>query len=315
MSDLQGTLERFLSEQVGVPVALSGLRRLGGGSSKEHWSFDGSWDGAAHPLLLRRDPEAGVVETSSAQEAVLLAQLAASDLPTPAVHAVDPDGSWFTRPAVVLQRLPGSAHRSVLRDKDPLSLGTGRRALAQELVHVLAAVHRVTGLDALPVSGAREELERAQREVAEVALEPLPEVALALAWLHAHLPDPVEPVLVHGDFRPANVLVQDGHVSALLDWELGHLGDPLDDLGWYTCSLYRAEHFFDGWSVQDLIDAYERDSGAPVDLESLRFWQVLSVLRLVVIALRALRSFADGTSDRPTAPPAHLLRCLLEDVA
>jgi aminoglycoside phosphotransferase (APT) family kinase protein len=93
-------------------------------------------------------------------------------------------------------------------------------------------------------------------------------------------------------------------VEVLLDWELAHLGDPVDDLGWYACSIYSLEHFLDDrWTLADFLARYAAVTGHSVDPERLRFWQVMSTFRLAVIALTAIRNFCDGTTDRP-APPA-----------
>ena len=224
------------------------------------------------------------------------------------------DGTVFERPAMVVERRRGSAHRALLRDTDPLGLGeAGRLRLAVDFADLLGAVHAVdvdeTGarevLDDPTGNPAEHELERWIGELARVQLEPQPALELTAAWLRSHLPEPPERVaLVHGDFRPANVLVHDGRVEVLLDWELAHLGDPVDDLGWYSCSLYSREHFLDSrWTLADFLARYGDVTGERVDGERLHFWQVMSTFRLAVIALTAVRNFCDGATDRP-APPA-----------
>ena len=140
---------------------------------------------------------------------------------------------------------------------------------------------------------------------------------MAAEWLRDHLPPPPpRTVLVHGDFRPANVLVENGAFAVLLDWELSHLGDPLDDLGWYTTPLYAREHFIPGvWEQADFLRRYTGLSGIAVDPAALRFWQVMSTFRLAVIALTAVRSFCEGGSDRPAAPADAVIRRVLADIA
>lgn len=323
-------LHDFLVAQLGVDadVRLEGeLRRSGGGSSKENWLFNASWleDGQCrhHRLLLRREPEAGVVATAAAREFGLLRALEETSVPAPRVRWLDADGSWFERPAMVVDRAPGTASRSVLRERDPLSLGVDRQVrLARDLADVLAEVHAVDVVaagvvDVLgepPTNPGADQLDRWEQELDVVELEPQPELRWALRWLRGSCPQPVEARLVHGDFRPANVLVDQGRFDTLLDWELARLGDPADDLGWFTCSVYAREHAVTGaFSTADFVARYEERTGARVEPDRLRFWQVLSSFRLAVIALAGVRNFCEGATNRPAAPPTDLLRRVLQD--
>ncbi|GAA10565.1 MULTISPECIES: phosphotransferase family protein [Gordonia] len=286
--------------------------RLGGGSSQENWAFEAiAADGRRRPLLLRRAPQSGVVDTERDVEYDLLRRLAGTGLPVAAVHALDPDGSLMGRPAMVVDRLVGRADRAVLRDRDPLRLGSsGRLALAEALADLLGRVHRldpvalgIPGILESPDDPGRTELDRWEAELDGVELGPHPALRETIAWLRAHLPAPSPIRLVHGDFRPANVLIHGCAISGLLDWELAHLGDPHDDLGWYTCSVYRNEHFVDDrWGLDDFLQRWSQTSGLEVDRERLHFWQVMTALRLAVIALTGVKAFCDGATDRPAGP-------------
>ena len=315
---LRERLAGFIGARVdGRDIDVSGLHRVGGGSSRENWPFDAAWGTGqsrrTHALLLRRDPEESVVDSDRNVEFRLLGALASTPVPAPRALWIDAAGDEFDRPSMILERCPGAASRSVLRDRDPLALGVpGRTALAQELCRLLAAVHQVdlerTGLvkilGPLPRNPAEEELRSWVAELDRQEKAPEPQLRMVATWLGDNLPEPPErQVLVHGDFRPANVLIHDGRVEALLDWELARLGDPLDDLGWYTTPLYRQEHFIPGaWDPADFLGRYEELTGHTVDPAALRFWQVMAVFRLAAIALTSVRSLREGTTDRPTAP-------------
>jgi hypothetical protein len=106
---------------------------------------------------------------------------------------------------------------------------------------------------------------------------------VALRWLIKHRPPPGRSALVHGDFRMGNLMVDESGLAAVLDWELVHRGDPLEDLGWFCVRAWRfGEDVRPAGglgSVEDLISGYERAGGAPVDRDALRWWQVLGTLR------------------------------------
>jgi aminoglycoside phosphotransferase (APT) family kinase protein len=326
MSELSRALLNLLSGR-GIRE-LTEPTRLGGGSSQENWAFDALFtrsDGTSswRPLLMRRDPMGGVVDTDRDTEFALLQALNDTDLPVARAYAYD-DGARLERRAMILDRLPGRAHRAVLRDTDPLKLGEpGRLRLAEALPGLLASVHRVDphrlGLTAvLPPAGdnpARGELARWIGTLDATELEPQPALRATASWLAQHLPAAPERItLVHGDFRPANILIDNGGVSALLDWELAHLGDPHDDLGWYTCSVYRREHFLAGsFEPDDFLRAWSRETDIAVDLQRLHFWQVMSTFRLAVIALTAINAFCRGITDRPSAPADRVIAMALHE--
>jgi aminoglycoside phosphotransferase (APT) family kinase protein len=327
-AEIEAALRRFLELNLppGADPRVHGLRRSGTGSSRENWPFDAEWttgdDRVSRPLLMRRDPPVSVVDTGRAMEFHLLERLAGTPVPAPEVHWLDDSGEHLMRPTMVVSRYDGAADRAVLRSSDPLRLRPERQLqLATDMCDVLADLHRVdvdeTGIAAgLADPGAmpaEHELSRWERELDAQELEPQPALRVAAAWLHDHLPPPPRRrVLVHGDFRPANVLVRDGRLAVLLDWELAHLGDPLDDLGWYTAPLYSREHFIPGvWTCEDLLRRYSERTGTEVDLDALHFWQVLSTFRLAVISLTAVRAFVEQGSDRPAAPATAVIRQVL----
>ncbi|MFC4000171.1 phosphotransferase family protein [Prauserella oleivorans] len=328
---VQQRLRDFLAARTGDGnVTVTGLRRSGTGSSRENWPFDAGWVQDGHsvhrPLLLRRDPPSSVVDTGRTTEFALLKALEPTPVPAPVVHWLDDSGDELLRPSMVVDRHPGRAHRAVLRDKNPLGLtSTERTELARNLCDLLASVHAVdvdaAGLrDVLPgpqPDPATAELDRWERILTESEWEPQPTLRWTLRWLRDHVPPPpARHVLVHGDFRPANVLVHEGPVQALLDWELAHIGDPLDDLGWYCAPLYEREHFIPGsWEQAAFLRRYTELTGTPVDPDALLFWQMLAMFRLAVIALQAVRVFCAGESDRPAAPAAALTRRLASTVS
>jgi aminoglycoside phosphotransferase (APT) family kinase protein len=331
VSELRRQLTGWLSTwRPDTDVVVSEPELLGGGSSKQNWAFDATWtpiagDPLHQQLILRQDAAEGVVSTSLAVESELMDALVGTGAPVPAVYGADTTGAIFGIPTIVAGRLPGRADRAALRDVDPLGLGpAGRLALAHQLADLLADIHAV---DAATLTGVLPDPgpDPAAHEVAHWNAELTAERARGhgesavlddtLRWLEAHRPAPApRQVLVHGDFRPANVLVDAGRVTALLDWELAHLGDPFDDLGWYTGAIYRREHFLDGWTVQDLLARYHERTGSAPDPARLRFWQVFSTFRLAVIAVRAVRLLAEGSPMGQAAPVDRLYALLAKEI-
>jgi aminoglycoside phosphotransferase (APT) family kinase protein len=147
--------------------------------------------------------------------------------------------------------------------------------------------------------------------------ESSPSLQLAAWWLRENTPEPPDtPTIVHGDFRPANVLVVDGRVGVVLDWELAHVGDPAEDVGWYTTSLYEHEHFVPGrWDEAAFLAQYEDRTRRSVDPHRLRFWKVLAAFKLTALALAATEAFRTGASTKAAGRTERYLRGLMAELS
>ena len=140
-------------------------------------------------------------------------------------------------------------------------------------------------------------------------LEPHPELDCVLAWMRRGAPEAEAIVLVHGDFKPGNALIVGEKISAKLDWETAHLGDPLEDLGWVTNPVRKREHQIAGaWEREQIVAAYRTLTGRPVDESALRWWNVFSCWKLAVIQLTAVNEFVAGRYDRVFQTPTWLYR-------
>ena len=125
---------------------------------------------------------------------------------------------------------------------------------------------------------------------------------LAFRWLEERAGTmSAEPTLVHGDFRNGNLMVGPDGVRAVLDWELAHRGDPMEDLGWISVNSWRfgeIDRPVGGFgSREELFAGYEAAGGARVDPERVRFWEVLGTLKWGIMCAGMATSFASG-ADR-----------------
>lgn len=321
--DVLARLEAFFDHELpGASPTVSGLVKTSMGRSRQNWAFDLAWDEdgieRSEQLILRSDPVGGLVSTDRSAEFAVLRALEGTDLPSPVARWLDPDGSWFARPSLIMRRATGTCDYYVLNGSWPLS---ERVDIARQMCDLLVALHgtdwRSAGLgEVLPEPhGAPSAVEVARWEevLRRDQVEPYPEIDLALEWLKATAPAAARTVLVHGDYKPGNVLIEDGRVTTLLDWELAHLGDPLEDLGWVTQPLRRREHIIAGaWEHHDLLERYQRLSGLSAPAESVRWWGVFATFRTAVMQVTGLSSFLAGRSDEPYRPTTRVLRTLLE---
>jgi aminoglycoside phosphotransferase (APT) family kinase protein len=244
----------------------------------------------------------------------VLKALEASGVPAPKAYWVDPDGRYLGTPSIVMDRMPGNCDYLVLNGERPLPV---RLELARAFTGLMARIHAVDwrscGLDAVlqPPAGepSQAELAHWEAEYRRVQLEPHPELDHALAWMQRHAPSAEAIVLVHGDFKPGNALIEGDRISAKLDWETAHLGDPLEDLGWVTNPVRKREHQIAGaWEQEHIVAAYRALTGRQVDPAALRWWNVFSIWKLAVIQLTAVHEFVAGRYDRVFQTPSWLYR-------
>jgi aminoglycoside phosphotransferase (APT) family kinase protein len=295
-------LARALRRHLPEARAVEGLTRLSGGASQETWSFDARTDAGPLPLVLRRRPGgaaaggAGALAVALETEAALLGLAAEAGVPVPAVRALlepgDALGSGY-----LMDRLEGETiPRRILRDD---AFAAVRPRLARQCGEILARIHAVppARLPELPLAPADVQL-REYRAVHDAAGEPHPVFELAFGWIAARLPPPPEPALVHGDFRNGNLLVGPDGVRGVLDWEIAHRGDPMEDLGWICVSSWR----FGGIDLpvggfgtrEDLFAGYEAAGGRRVDPERVRFWEIVGTLKWGIMCTMMYQIFRSG---------------------
>jgi aminoglycoside phosphotransferase (APT) family kinase protein len=317
---MKDALAAWLADEVGAPVEIDGLRRTSAGFSRENWIFDATWGGRTRALIARRDPVGSVLETDREVEVAVVRALVDAEVPSPTLRWADLSGDRLGRPSLVMDLSPGVCDGFVLNGPRPLD---ERTALAHHVYDQLAAIHRVDWkalglgevLDDPGPAAAHAAVDHWEATLRGVQVEPQPELTYVLAWLRDHAPVSPTTTLVHGDFKPGNLLLEDDRVTAVLDWETAHLGDPHEDLGWVTNPLRAREHQIPGaWEPADLFARWSAATGVEVDEASVHWWQVLANVKLAVIVLTGLRAFVEGRLDRIYQQPVAIVNLLLQQI-
>jgi aminoglycoside phosphotransferase (APT) family kinase protein len=282
-TDLTDRIEALLADH-GLAGQVEHLRPLSGGASRETWSLDLVTVDGSLPLILQR-LRAGTVGggLGMAEEAALIRAAGELGVPVPEVVAADP-GPAIGSPCMVMSRLDGETiARKLLRDDE---WATARQRLVTQAGQALAAIH---GIDPAVAPSLREADQLSEMQALLAGFDqPLPAFELALRWLAANRPPAPRRAVVHGDFRLGNLLVGPDGLVGVLDWELAHLGDPIEDLGWYCVRAWRFGSALPagGMGTRDeLVAAYESAGGGPVDAEALRWWELLGTLKWGLICV------------------------------
>lgn len=272
------------------------------GNAREPWSFTAGWNAPegrrTEDCVMLLKAEAGQLETSLAPEFGVIAALDSSDVPTPPALWCDESGVWLGQPFFVTGKVHGSASMRPLRVEEG---DDDLRSVAVELAHAAALLHRfeweaaeMPFLDTVtPSNAAVAQLDQWQDQFERQRLGAEPGLQWAFEWLRANAPVADWVSIVHGDLRFGNLLYEGPRLTALLDWEMTHLGDPTEDLGWVYRELWTPRRSL---PFEDFLAIYEEQAETTVDRDRLRWYQAFGEVKHSVISLTGARSFHDRLS-------------------
>ncbi len=306
-----GRLETWLSEQLGAPARIENANRIEFGHSAEMLSLtvvsQATEADAKQDLVIRLRPTPpGILEPYDLQKQYdILRALELTPVRSPRALWIEPTGDVLGRAFYVMEKLPGDVHeRERITDHDG---EPGERALAmtQRCFEQLALIHQVdlkaTGLDSLGDGAAflDRELDRWADEMHKWQRGPLPALERLLAELRAQQPAPSPYVtLVHGDVKPGNFAFVEDEVSAIFDWEMSTVGDPLTDIGWAEM-CWRTAPAFQAASrkLDGVLEQYEQTTG--ITLTNRGWYRAMQSFKTAVILLIGSMQFDAGISNDP----------------
>jgi aminoglycoside phosphotransferase (APT) family kinase protein len=271
-----GTELSTMLSQLLDDAEIHGLHRLSGGASRETWRFEA--DG--RPLILQRQRAGDVRDMLIEAGVVRAAGRGGAPVPELIEARRRDDGMAF----MVLEAVEGETiARKILRDDE---YTMARPRLVADFGAALARIH---ALDAASIGGLQytDQLEYYTGVLDDLG-QPHPVLELVRNWLVDMRPQVRTTTLVHGDFRLGNMIVGADGLRAVIDWELAHLGDPMEDLGWLCVKAWRfgAQPPVAGLGDYDeLFAAYEASGGAPVDRAVVHWWEVLGTWKWAIMCI------------------------------
>lgn len=306
-----GALAEWLSARTGADdVHIEPPALLPGGAVQQNWALDVDFSGGQLPgrrhLVLRANFQTPLpASRPKAEEFAVLQAVAAAGVTVPEPLWLCEDVDVIGQPFFVMRWLTGgTAARPLVADAARDGFGP---ALAEQLARELARIHslspddpRLVTLGTPPASSARAQI--AQWRAWLDALAPGSNVLSdALDWLDLHAPHEARPCLVHRDFRSGNFLVDNGRLTAVLDWEFAGWGDAFEDIGWFCASCWRAGGDLEasGLSSRDAFyRAYAAAGGGPVDAGAVAYWEIMAHVRWAIIARQQGARAAQGDAPQ-----------------
>ena len=278
-------LTGVLKTALGASTTIENLRALTGGASRTTWAFDAVTGVRRRSLILRTGPPDDV-HAGMELEARSQAAAATAGAPVPHILVADDSPAALGNPFLICDEIKGETIvRRIQRQLDGADGQVGRAALLRQCAQALAAIHRADAND----PGLTHEDQLVEwRERLDAMGDTTATFEWGFRWLAARKPQPSPTVLVHGDFRMGNLIVDGSDLAAVLDWELVHVGQAYEDLAWFCIRAWRfgapASVGAGGLgSIESFLLAYEEASGTTVDRVAFHWWLVLATLRWGVI--------------------------------
>jgi aminoglycoside phosphotransferase (APT) family kinase protein len=296
-------------------VVASGVDRIHGGASRETYRFVLRYRENGRPferrLILRRDPPGSLIETERAAEFAAYRAFHGTSVPVPEPVWLEGEPRWLDHPFFVMEELVGF-------EASPQAIGAPPYAqhherLAREKWSILGAIaaadpEKLGLAGALPVRAPedcwRHELDYWTKVIDDDELAPQPIIRAAIRKLRRSPPPPPKRLhVVHGDYRTGNFLYdKEGGVRGILDWEMAHLGDPLEDLAWSLNRVWcwaRDERVGGLTTKERAIAIWEQASGLRADPEALRWWELFSSVKGQAIWISGSKEYTDGANKDP----------------
>jgi len=330
---LEEQFAAYVTEKVAgaTDVAVTSLERIHGGASRQTYrlrlSYEVEGERFDRPLILRKDPPASLIDTDRETEFAAYSAFFGTSVPVPEPLWLENDEKWVGTPFFVMHELQGF-------EASPTAIGTPpydqhHERLAEQKWSILGEIAKADplalGLDrkfeAVECSDCwRRELDYWAAKLERDKPAPQPIMDAAVRWCRRTPPPPPKTLgVVHGDYRTGNFLYDEkGDIHAILDWEMAHLGDPLEDLAW---SLNKVFH----WARDDrsgglapreiAIATWERSAGRKVDPVALHWWEVFSAIKGQAIWLAAGHEFVKGANRDPVLAVPTLIMANSQDRA
>lgn len=280
------------------------VEKIFGGASRETFRVSLLRAGEPVGVVIRRDPPTSLIDTERKLEYGAYAAIYPTDIPVPEPLFLEDDPKWLGQPFSVMSEVTDAqTDVSALDEAGRMRIGEqkwrllGKLAAMDPIALGFDELTEVPGVEAC----ALRELEYWTGVIAKDQFHPEPIAEAAIRWLRRNLPAPaVKLSIVHGDYRTGNFLFSEQTgIKAVLDWEMCHLGNPLEDLAWSLDPLW-------SWGTPELagrllppheaIRIWEESSGLKVDIKDFFWWRVLVAVKALAIWISSSEDFHNGNS-------------------
>ncbi|MFT7128717.1 MAG: aminoglycoside phosphotransferase (APT) family kinase protein [Gammaproteobacteria bacterium] len=314
--EMESRLKAYLQEQfTDINVKeIKKLRRIHGGASRETYRFEMTYVDSgveeSRGLIVRRDPEGSLIDTERALEFVAYQSFYDTNVPVPLALILEEDKRWLDRPFFIMEEIENSESASPFGEPP---YGDNAKKIGDKFWWILGqiAARDVESTDMATVVHAParsdcwlRELNYWEGVINEDELEPHPLLRAAIRFLRQSPPQAPEKLsIVHGDYRTGNFLFNaEGDITAILDWEMCHIGDPHEDLGWAMNELWAYNSPQTPCGLIDksrAISIWEKSSGITFNEDTYRWWSIFNTIKGLGIWISSAKEYQQGKNHDP----------------
>ena len=292
----------YLGEKWGTPVTVCNVEKIFGGASRETYKLTLEVGGEARGVILRRDPPSSLIDTERHLEYGAYDRIYPTDIPVPEPLFLENSTDILEQPFSIMAAIENPmSDVALLSEEQKKIVGKQKYNLLGCLAAKDPLALKFDEIMTIPdaTSTAAEQLAYWEGVINDDEIHPQPIAQAAIRWLGANLPPPAQKIsIVHGDYRTGNFLFNEhAEITAILDWEMCHLGDPLEDLAWSLDPL---------WSGEDLelagrliphnkaIQIWCEESGLLCNEQALKWWRIFVSVKAVAIWISSSDNFEKG---------------------
>ncbi len=302
LDEVKEAASTFLSDKWHSRVNVSQIEKIFGGASRETYKLQLDVAGEPRGIIIRRDPPSSLIDTERQLEYGAYERIYGTSIPVPEPLFLEDDPAVLGQPFSVMAAIEDSGTDVNTLDE------TQKRSLGEEKYRILG---QLAALDALALGFdditdvpkvdqcAATQLDYWASVINDDEIHPQPIAKAAIRWLRKHLPKPAQKIaVVHGDYRTGNFLFNaDAEITGVLDWEMCHLGDPLEDLAWSMDPLWSGdEPHLAGRLLphDDAIAIWQETSGLELDPVAFHWWRVFVSVKGIAIWISSSEDFENG---------------------
>jgi aminoglycoside phosphotransferase (APT) family kinase protein len=308
-------LDDYLREHIDGYAGDGNVQQFLGGQSNPTYLIED----ASGTYVLRKKPPGKLLPSAHAvdREYRVVSALAGTGVPVPRARVLCDDDSVIGQMFYVMDYVPGRVFSGrEMPDCSPADVTAMFESMAGVLGRLHAVDYEAIGLGdyGRPAAYVERQIVRWSKQYEASKIEECEAMDDVIGWLSTSIPPDDRASLVHGDYRPGNVIFANDtpEVAAVLDWELSTIGHPLADVGYFLMP-YRLDAARFPWGIQGLdlgaigippedalLDAYARSAGSD-DVPAIDFYIVFAMFRLAAILAGVLRRGLDGNASDPRA--------------
>jgi aminoglycoside phosphotransferase (APT) family kinase protein len=317
MKELEKKTAAYIAKKLPAArdVRVDGMQRIHGGASRQTYrlrlTYTEKGQERERRLILRRDPPGSLIETERECEFMAIRAFYGSAVPVPEPLWLEQDPQWLDHPFFIMEELVGLEPGPTALLDPPYA--EHHEKIAEQKWTILGEIARsdpgALGLLEVmkPVAADecwKRELDHWEKVIDADEMNPQPIVRAAIRWMRRNPPGPAQRIsVVHADLRTGNFLCDnEGIIRGILDWEMAHVGDPLEDLAW---SLNRVWCWGRGDNVGGLvpkeraIGIWEKSSGLRADPGDLHWWELFSSVKAQAIWISSAQEYVAGANKDP----------------